>query len=146
MKVSRRFGGTCLSVCLSIYLWAYSPVGPWQLFQFDLFTQLIGLLWRGIGPSQGRYLHTGQHKHRINLQRPSMHQVGFEPMIPVFERAKTFHALDCAATVISCYNITILIWVLPDIIAIVLLSILYSTENEYIWYTLSHLSIFLNDF
>jgi hypothetical protein len=27
--------------------------------------------------------------------------VGFEPMIPVFERAKTFHALDRAATVIG---------------------------------------------
>jgi hypothetical protein len=28
-----------------------------------------------------------------------MPQVGFEPTIPVFERAKTVHALDCAATV-----------------------------------------------
>jgi hypothetical protein len=28
-----------------------------------------------------------------------MPQVGFEPMIPVFERAKTVHALDLAATV-----------------------------------------------
>jgi hypothetical protein len=31
----------------------------------------------------------------------SMLQVGFEPMIPVFERAKTVHALDCTATVID---------------------------------------------
>jgi hypothetical protein len=29
-----------------------------------------------------------------------MHQVGFEPMILVFERVKTVHALDHAATVI----------------------------------------------
>jgi hypothetical protein len=28
-----------------------------------------------------------------------MSLVGFEPTIPVFERAKTFHALDRAATV-----------------------------------------------
>jgi hypothetical protein len=28
-----------------------------------------------------------------------MPQVGFEPMIPVFERAKTVHALDRVATV-----------------------------------------------
>jgi hypothetical protein len=28
-----------------------------------------------------------------------MLQVGFEPTIPVFERAKTVHALDSAATV-----------------------------------------------
>jgi hypothetical protein len=27
--------------------------------------------------------------------------VGIEPTIPVFERAKTVHALDCAATVIG---------------------------------------------
>jgi hypothetical protein len=45
-------------------------VGPWPLFQFlDLFTQLVGLLGWGISPSQGRYLHTGQHKHRINAHR-----------------------------------------------------------------------------
>jgi hypothetical protein len=30
-----------------------------------------------------------------------MPQVGFEPMIPVLERAKTVHALDRAATVIG---------------------------------------------
>jgi hypothetical protein len=30
-----------------------------------------------------------------------MPQVGFEPMIPVFGRAKTVHALDRAATVIG---------------------------------------------
>jgi hypothetical protein len=42
-------------------------VGPWPLFQFlDLFTQSVGLLGRGISPSQGLYLHIGQHKHTIN--------------------------------------------------------------------------------
>jgi hypothetical protein len=30
-----------------------------------------------------------------------MPRVGFEPTIPVFEQAKTFHALDRAATVIG---------------------------------------------
>jgi hypothetical protein len=30
-----------------------------------------------------------------------MPQVGFEPTIPVFERAKTVHALDLVATVIG---------------------------------------------
>jgi hypothetical protein len=30
--------------------------------------------------------------------------VGFEPTIPVFERAKTVHALDHTATVIGTYN------------------------------------------
>jgi hypothetical protein len=31
---------------------------------FLIISQTVGLLRRGIGPSQGRYLHTGQHKHR----------------------------------------------------------------------------------
>jgi hypothetical protein len=41
--------------------------GPWPLLQFVvIFTQTVGLLGLLISPSQGRYLHTGQHKHRIN--------------------------------------------------------------------------------
>jgi hypothetical protein len=51
----------CLSVCLSIY---GSTALYWALaaFQFlDIFTQSVGLLWRGISSSQARYLHTGQH-------------------------------------------------------------------------------------
>jgi hypothetical protein len=38
---------------------------------------------------------------RNKRTKTSMPQVGFEPTIPVFERAKTVHALDCAATVIG---------------------------------------------
>jgi hypothetical protein len=34
----------------------------------------------------------------------SMTQLGFEPMIPVFERAQTVHALDRAATVMGEYH------------------------------------------
>jgi hypothetical protein len=80
-------------------------VGPRPLFQFlDLFTQSVGLLRRGIGPSQGRYLRTGQHKQNKSTQT-SMPQVRFEPTIPVFERAKTVHALDRAATVIGHLSI-----------------------------------------
>jgi hypothetical protein len=30
------------------------------------YTQSVGLLGRVISPSQDRYLHTGQHKHKIN--------------------------------------------------------------------------------
>jgi hypothetical protein len=30
---------------------------------------------------------------------------GFEPMIPLFEQAKTFHALDHTATVIELLNL-----------------------------------------
>jgi hypothetical protein len=34
-----------------------------------------------------------------------MHRVGVEPKIPVFEQAKTVHALDRGATVIGCRRI-----------------------------------------
>jgi hypothetical protein len=33
--------------------------------------------------------------------------VGFEPTIPAFQQAKTFHALDLAATVIGCCVFTL---------------------------------------
>jgi hypothetical protein len=38
---------------------------------------------------------------QTEYKHTSMPRVGFEPMIPVFEQAKTVHALDCAATVIG---------------------------------------------
>jgi hypothetical protein len=44
----------------------------WALVTFSISlssTQTIGPLERSIGPSQGRYLHTAQHKHRINAHR-----------------------------------------------------------------------------
>jgi hypothetical protein len=62
--------------------------------------QSVGLLGRVNSSSRDLYLHTGQHKHRINTQTP-MPRVVFEPTTPVFEQAKTVHALDRAATVIG---------------------------------------------
>jgi hypothetical protein len=35
-----------------------------------------------------------------------MPRVGFEPTIPAFERAKTYHALDRAVTVTGWFSIT----------------------------------------
>jgi hypothetical protein len=51
-----------------IHQWLHSPlVGPGLPFSFLIvFTQTVGLLGPVISPSQGRYLHTGQHKHRLN--------------------------------------------------------------------------------
>jgi hypothetical protein len=51
-----------------IHQWLYSPLfGSGLIFSFVIFfTQSVGLLGRVISPSQGRYLHTGQYKHRIN--------------------------------------------------------------------------------
>jgi hypothetical protein len=61
-------------------------------------TARVGLLGRGISPSEGHYLQ--KHNKRTQTSTP---QVGFEPMIPVFERTKTVHALDRAATVIGVF-------------------------------------------
>jgi hypothetical protein len=57
--------GTCLFSF--IHQWFYSPLlRPGLFLSFVIYTQSVRLLSRVISPSQGRYLHTGQHKHRIN--------------------------------------------------------------------------------
>jgi hypothetical protein len=40
-----------------------------RFFSFLIYTKSVGLLGRGITPSQGRYLRTEQHKYRINTHR-----------------------------------------------------------------------------
>jgi hypothetical protein len=65
--------------------------------QFLNLRHSVGLLGRVISPSQGRYLTRTQSTHK----QTSIPRVGFEPMIPVFEREKAVHALDRAATVIG---------------------------------------------
>jgi hypothetical protein len=60
--------------------------------------QFLNLKTVGKTPSQGRYLHRTIQTLNKRTQI-SMRRVGFEPTIPVFERAKTVHALDRAAAV-----------------------------------------------
>jgi hypothetical protein len=57
-------------------LWIYLPmygsialVNLGRFFSSLIYTQSAGLLGRGISLSQGRYLHTEHHKHRINVHR-----------------------------------------------------------------------------
>jgi hypothetical protein len=69
-------------------------VGLGRFFSFLIYTQSVGLLGRGINPSQGHYLHRTTQTQNKRTQT-SMPQVRFEPTIPVLERAKTVHALDC---------------------------------------------------
>jgi hypothetical protein len=81
-----------------------TPLDPSpSLFRFMIILQTVGLLGRVISSSQGLYLNTGQHKHRINTYtyQTSMPCVGFETMIPASERARTVHPLDRSAAVIS---------------------------------------------
>jgi hypothetical protein len=71
---------------------------PWNAsfhFSFLIFRQSVWLLGRGIDPSQGLYLHTGQH-----IENKRTHtKAGFEPTITASELAKTVHASHCLATV-----------------------------------------------
>jgi hypothetical protein len=46
-----------------------SFVEPWPLFQFLILYTAGRTPWTGVSPSQGRYLNTEQHKHRINAHR-----------------------------------------------------------------------------
>jgi hypothetical protein len=71
----------------------------------NLFVHLVGLLGRGIGPTQGRYLHSiAQHREGGHK---SMTRAGFEHTIPVFERSETVGASDRAAMICNvrtdCY-------------------------------------------
>jgi hypothetical protein len=50
----------------------------WGLAAFSVswpYTQSVGLLGRGISLSQGLYLHTIQHKHRINAHNTDTHSL-----------------------------------------------------------------------
>jgi hypothetical protein len=66
-----------------------------------IILQTVGLLGRVISSSQGLYLNTGQHNHRISTYtyQTSMPCVGFEHTIPASEQAKTVLALDRSGTV-----------------------------------------------
>jgi hypothetical protein len=108
------FGGELHHILTIFFHWLYSPLGLWPLmFSFMIILQTVGLLGRVITSSQGLYLNTGQHKHRINryTYQTSVPCVGFEPMISASERAKTVHALDRSATVtgwVTNYSVNII--------------------------------------
>jgi hypothetical protein len=75
----------------------------WTLVAFSISessTQSVGLLVQGINRSQGRYIHTEQHKQNKRTQT-SIPWVGFESTITAFERAKTVHTLDRATSMIA---------------------------------------------
>jgi hypothetical protein len=85
-----------------IHLWLYSP-----LLDLGRFFSFLILYKVGSPPLVGDQRIAGPlPTHRTTQTQnkrtqTSMPQVEFEPTIPVFERAKTVHALDRAATVIG---------------------------------------------
>jgi hypothetical protein len=56
------------TICIPIY-GSTALVDLSRFLSFLIYIQSVGLLGRGISPSQGLYLHTEQQKHRINAHR-----------------------------------------------------------------------------
>jgi hypothetical protein len=87
---------------LLLLLWLYSPLlGTGRFFNF-LMVYIVGRTpWTGDQPvARPVCTHRTTQTQNKRTQTP-MPWVRFEPMIPAFERAKTFHALDRAANVIG---------------------------------------------
>jgi hypothetical protein len=92
---------------------ALQPFLSWILAAFE-FLDLIQSRYDSLdGGSARRKAATCTHRTartKNKRTQKSMTQMGFEPMIRVFERAKTIHALDRATTVIGLLQI---IWTDP---------------------------------
>jgi hypothetical protein len=91
-----------LSIYLSIYLWLYSHLlDLGKFFSFLIFYTVSRTPWAGeqpvVRPLPAHRTAQTQNKRR----QTSMPQVGLELTIPLFEQAKTVHALDRAAAVIG---------------------------------------------
>jgi hypothetical protein len=91
-----------LSIYPSIYLSIYRPLlGLGRFFSFLNFYTVGRTPWTGDEPvALPLPAHTTEQTQNKRTQT-SMPQVGFEPTIPVFERAKTVHVLDRTAIVIG---------------------------------------------
>jgi hypothetical protein len=106
LKPSRRMRENVFSKALveshSFPLYSSAVLQTLASFSVSLIFHTVGRIpWTGDQPvtrllSARRTTQT-QNKHT----QTSMPRVGFEPKIPAFERAKTVHVFDCAATVIG---------------------------------------------
>jgi hypothetical protein len=87
-----------------IHQWLYSPLlGPGRFFNFVILHTVGRTPWTW-DQLVARPLPTHRTTQAQNKRTQTyMPQVGFEPTIPVLERAKTVHALDCAVTVIGSH-------------------------------------------
>jgi hypothetical protein len=86
----------------SIFLWLYSPLlDPSSFFSFLILYTVGRTPWTENEPV-ARSLPTYRTTQTQNkCTQTSIPQVEFEPTNPAFQRAKIFHALDRAATLIG---------------------------------------------
>jgi hypothetical protein len=71
----------------------------WPLFQFPNLYTVGRSPWMGDQPVSRPLPTHRTTQTQDKCTQTSMPRVGFEPIIPVFEQVKTFHASDCLATV-----------------------------------------------
>jgi hypothetical protein len=69
-----------------------------RFFSFLIYTRSVGLLGRGNQPVARPLPAHRTTQTQIKSTQTSISRVGFDPTIPVFEWAKTIHALDGAVT------------------------------------------------
>jgi hypothetical protein len=86
-------------ICLLVPMALQRFVGPWSLFQcLDLVTQSVGLLGRGISPSQGRLPAPKAAQTENKRTQKSMHQMEHDPGVRASEDSS---CLRRAATVLG---------------------------------------------
>jgi hypothetical protein len=89
--------------CVLLYNHCHRVQTHLQLINITLIQYTVGRTpWTEDQPSQGSYLHTEQHKDKINAHRHTCLEWDSNPRSQrSSERAKTVHALDRAVTVIG---------------------------------------------
>jgi hypothetical protein len=85
----------------SIYGFTVFLLDLGRFFSFLILFTVGSTPWTGDQPLARPRPTRRTTKTQNKRTQTSMPSVGFEPMIPAFERAKTVHALDRAATVIG---------------------------------------------
>jgi hypothetical protein len=78
---------------LSIYGPTVLSLDLGRFFSFLILYTVGRAPWMGDQPVAWPLPTHRKHKHRIKRTQTSMPRVGFEPTIPMFERAKTVHVL-----------------------------------------------------
>jgi hypothetical protein len=96
-----------LSPFLSLTFWLYNPLDLGCFFSYLILYTVGRIPWTGdqlvARPLPTQKTTQTQNKHT----QTSMPRKGFEPTIPIFERPKSVHASDRAATVIGMSTLKI---------------------------------------
>jgi hypothetical protein len=101
MAEMRLFPTRLRKIFPSIYGSTALLLGLGRVYSFLIFFTVGRTPWTGDQPvARPLPVHRTAQTQNKRTQT-SMSQVVFEPMIPVFQRGKTFHALYCTATVVG---------------------------------------------